>query len=84
MGCFCLNVAFLSLIIKGIMYYSDTTLLSGELSELSQCFVKEEHSALSNLSTAVLDISFGYILFMGIVGLLIFLITILLVVVKLI
>jgi hypothetical protein len=84
MGCFCLNVAFLALIIKGIMYYSSILAFSTNLVQFSNCFVQQEQTTLAAMSSIIKDVSFIFIFFMGIIALLIFLVTVLLLTAKLI
>lgn len=73
MACFCINVSLITLIIKGAIFFSEVGDFAMNLLTFSKCFVGEEKEKIADMSGFDNGVGFGFLFFMGIVALLIFL-----------
>lgn len=71
MCCVALDIAMLTLIIKGIMYYSQVEVWKENIVALAACFMKDTANVLTGMGGFSSGINFGFVFFMGIVALLI-------------
>lgn len=73
MACFCINVALITLIIKGALYYSQIGDFKMAIFLFSECFFDKEQEVLASMSSFDNGVGFGFMFFMGLVALIIFL-----------
>jgi hypothetical protein len=73
MACIAANVGLMTIIIKGIIYFTDLQKFKNDIVQFSSCFVKDEGAVLNQMGYFDFGFGFGFVFSICIVLLLIFL-----------